>query len=438
MKLLLLYRRRWWLFYLPVLLCATLAMWWAVTTWQLLPPSHVVISGGSVQHSYSRLAQRYAEQLERMGIRAEIVYAANEAQAYAQLVGNTDAAEGASVGFANTVYAADTNSTAKVQALAVIGQEPIWIFSSLNGPASLANAKGLRIAVGPETASTANAARLLLSHAGVKASDVRLDTLTGIAAAEALVDGRVDMVFQVASEDSLAVQMLTRMGGIQLLSVDNASSLASQERPLQLLLLPQGVIELRGDIPPRDVTLISLQTHLLVKPNVHPALQRALLRVATEIHEEPTFLQRHGQFPSFRGSDFKLSPIAKTYSLGARPWMETLLPYGKAQWAELLLYAVLPILGLTLLVLTWIPKLFDWRINAGLNHFYGDLKFLENEMADVAADNPIALKGLLERLDNIEQKVVTMDLPDEYSERWYILREHLATAQDSLLKLRSR
>ena len=49
-------------------------------------------------------------------------------------------------------------------------------------------------------------------------------------------------------------------------------------------------------------------------------------------------------------------------------------------------------------------KLFDWRINAGLNHFYGDLKFLENEMADVAADNPIALKGLLERLDNIEQK----------------------------------
>jgi len=55
-----------------------------------------------------------------------------------------------------------------------------------------------------------------------------------------------------------------------------------------------------------------------------------------------------------------------------------------------------------------------------------------------ASNNPIALKGLLERLDSIEQQVVAMDLPDEYSEHWYILREHLAVARDSLLKLRSR
>ena len=432
MKLLMLYRRRWWLFYLPVLLCAAAAIWWAVTSWHVLPPTRVVISGGSVQQSYSRMAQRYAEHLERMGIHTEIIYAASEADAFSQLANVSDAV---SIGFANTVYAGKAD---KVQALAVIGQEPIWIFSSLNGPASLANAKGLRIAVGQDDASTANAARLLLAHAGVRASDVRFDTLSGIAAAEALVDGRVDIVFQVAGEDSLAVQMLTRIGGIQLLSVDNAGSLASQERPLQLLLLPQGVIELRGDVPPRDLTLVSLQTHLLVKPDVHPALQRALLIAASEIHEEPTFLQRHGQFPSFRGSDFKLSPTARAYSLGTRPWMETLLPYRKAQWAELLAYAILPILVLTLLVLTWIPKLFDWRINAGLNHFYGELKFLENEMTTVATNNPIDLKSLLEKLDSIEQKVVAMDLPDEYSERWYTLREHLATAQDSLLKLRSR
>lgn len=432
MKLLLLYRRRWWLFYLPTLLCSAAATWWAVTSWQVLPPSKLVISGGSPQHSYSRLAQRYAEHLERIGVHTEIVYAASEADAMAQLANAKDAV---SVGFANTVYAGQAGD---VQALAVIGLEPVWIFSSPNGPGSLANAKGMRIAVGPDTASTASAAKLLLTHAGVKASDVRFEPLTGIAAAEALIDGRVDMVFQVAGEESAAVQMLTHLGGIQLLSVDNAGSLSSQERPLQLLLLPQGVIELRGDIPPRDMTLISLQTHLLIKPRLHPALQRALLLAATEIHEEPTFLQRHGQFPSFRGSDFQLSPIAKAFNHGARPWMETWLPYGKAQWAELLLFALLPILSLTVIILTWIPKLFDWRINAGLNHFYGELKFLENEMHAIASKNPIALKGLLERLDNIEQKVTAMDLPDEYSERWYTLREHLAAARDHLLKLRSR
>ena len=435
MKLLLLYRRRWWLFYLPVLLCAVAAIGWAATNWHVLPPGQVVVSGGSAEHSYDRLAQRYAEQLERMGIRVEIVYAGTQADAVAQLALEKSTKNTASIGFANTLYARNSGA---VQALAVIGMEPIWIFSSLNGPTSLPNAKGAHIAVGPDNASTAIAAKLLLGHAGVKPGDVRFSGLTGEAAAQALAEGRVDMVFQVAGEDSLAIQMLTRMGSVQLLSVENTALLTSQERPFQLVLLPQGAIELRGDVPPRDLTLVSLQTHLLVKPDVHPALQRALLHAASEIHEQPTFLQRHGQFPGFRGSDFKLSPVARAFSLGTQPWMETLLPYGKAQFAELLVYAVLPIIALAFAVLAWIPKLFDWRINAGLNYFYGELKFLENEMATVATKSPMALKSLLEKLDSIEQKVVTMDLPDEYSERWYTLREHLATAQDSLLKLRSR
>ena len=189
MRLLLLYRRRCWLFYLPVLLCATTAIWWAATSWHVLPLDKVVICGGSPQHSYSRLAQRYAEHLERVGIHTEIVYSASEADAFSQLVTTQDAA---SVGFAITVHAGNSGG---VGALAVIGKEPIWIYSSLNGPASLANAKGLRISVVPDTGSTANATKLLLAHAGVKASDVRFDVLTGIAAAEALVDGRIDMMF---------------------------------------------------------------------------------------------------------------------------------------------------------------------------------------------------------------------------------------------------
>jgi hypothetical protein len=432
MKLLLLYRRRWWLFYLPVLLCTVLALWWAATQWKVLPPAEAVIGAGSPQGGYSMLAQRYAEQLERIGVRAEIVYSDTQKGSLERLTRPGDAT---SIGFAHGIYA---SAQAKVQALAVVGQEPVWIFSTINGPSSLAQAKGLRIAAGPASSSSFIAARLMLEHAGVRPADVQFDSATGVAAANALIDGKVDLVFQAAGEDSQAVQLLTRSSGIQLLGAEHAGALAAQDPHLQPLLLPQGAIELRGDIPPRDLTLMSLQTNLLVRPDVHPALQRALLDAAVDIHEIPNFLQRHGQFPSFRGSDFPLSPTARAYSLGARPWMETLLPYRTAQYAELILYAVVPILGIAFLMLAWIPKLFDWRISSALHHFYGDLKFLETEMDEVAADNPMALRRLLERLDNIERQVVALDLPDEFSQRWYTLREHLASARDRLLKLRSR
>ncbi len=432
MRLLLLYRRRWWLFYLPVLLCTAFALWWAATQWKALPPAEAVIGAGSPQGGYSMLAQRYAEQLERVGVRAEIVYSDTQKGSLERLIRAGDAT---SIGFAHGIYA---NAQAKVQALAVVGQEPVWIFSTINGPSSLAQAKGLRIAAGPASSSSFIAARLMLEHAGVRPADVQFDSATGVAAANALIDGKVDLVFQAAGEDSQAVQLLTRSSGIQLLGAEHAGALAAQDPHLQPLLLPQGAIELRGDIPPRDLTLMSLQTHLLVRPEVHPALQRALLDAAVEIHEIPNFLQRHGQFPSFRGSDFPLSSTARAYSLGSRPWMETLLPYRTAQYAELIFYAVVPILAIAIVLLAWIPKLFDWRISSALHHFYGDLKFLEAEMDDVAADNPMALRRLLERLDNIERQVVALDLPDEFSQRWYTLREHLAAARDRLLKLRSR
>lgn len=74
MKLLLLYRRRWWFFYLPVLLCMAGALWWSITVWKVLPPGSVVIAAGSPQDSYSQLAQRYADQLERSGLNVEIAY----------------------------------------------------------------------------------------------------------------------------------------------------------------------------------------------------------------------------------------------------------------------------------------------------------------------------------------------------------------------------
>ena len=432
MKLLLLYRRRWWLFYLPVILCAVVALWLSSTRWTVLPPTKAVIAAGSAQGSYSRLAQRYAEQLERLGMNVEIVYSDGQNGGLDRLDTPGDTA---SIGFAHGIYANPANT---VQALAVIGQEPVWIFSGAGGPATLGQAKGARIAAGPPSSSSFVAAKVMLEHAGVTFADMRLTPLSGIAAADALADGKVDMVFQAASEDAQAIQVLTRMPGVQILSIEHASALSAQERYLQPLLLPQGSIELRGDIPPRDLTMMSVQTHLIVRPEVHPALQRALLDAALEIHEMPTFLQRHGQFPSFRGSDIPLTPTAKAYSLGARPWMETLLPYRKAQYAEQVAYAIVPILALAFLVIAWIPKLFDWRIGAALNHFYGDLKFLEGEMDEVAITNPMALKGLLERLDNIERRVVEMDLPDEFSERWYTLREHLAAARERLLKLRSR
>ena len=432
MKLLLLYKRRWWIFYAPLLLCAALALWMSVTRWFALPPTRAVIAAGSPQGSYARLAQRYAQKLEAIGMAVDVVYSGSE---NSELQGLLLPASEASIGFAQGMFA---KSTLELQALAVIDREPVWVFSRLNGPGSIRQAAGSRIAAGPDNSPSLAATQLLLVHADVRPADVLFLPQTGLAAGQALLNGEVDIVVATAGDNAPLIQMLTRQSSVQILGIEQAGALTAKQSVLQPLLLPEGSLELGDNLPPRDVTMASLQTHLLVKPNVHPALQRALINAATEIHVEPTFLQHHGEFPTFSSSDFALSPVAKAYSQGNRPALEALLPYRTAQWAELFLFGIIPIAGLTLFVLAWIPRLFDWRVNSALHHFYGDLKFLESEMESVATSNPMQLRLLIERLDAIEQRVVKMDLPDAYSDRWYTLREHLSAAQDRMFKLRSR
>jgi TRAP-type uncharacterized transport system substrate-binding protein len=432
MKLMLLHRRRWWLFYLPLLMGVAAAAWWSAARWQVLPPEQVLIAAGSQQGSYSRLAQRYAEKLARRGLRAELVYSDSDQAPLNNLAISRDSAM---IGFAR---GGDVKAGATVQALAVVGHEPIWIFSRKTAVMYLSQASGLRVAAETAASATGTTAKLMLQSAGVRTADVTYQPLTGLSAVNALIDDKVDLVFLAAGEDSPALQMLLRQSGLQIVGAERSGALTAQAPHLRALLLPQGAIEFRGDVPPRDLTLMALQTHLLVQQDVHPALQRLLLDVAVEIHEFPTFLQRQGEFPSFQASDFPLSPTAKSYSRGERPWMETFLPYGKAQQAELLLFAIIPILVVAAFGMAWIPKLFDWRVSARLNHFYGKLKFLENEVEQAATDQPMALKGLLERLDHIESQVVDLDLPDEFSDRWYTLREHLVAARERLLTLRSR
>ncbi|RYF37978.1 MAG: hypothetical protein EOO25_18155 [Comamonadaceae bacterium] len=416
---------------MPLLLCTAAALWWVQAQWKARPPLQVVISAGSPQGSYALLAQRYAERLERQGMSVEIVYSYSQKGALDRLLKPGDA----TIGFAQSM---DADGTTPLQALAVIGQEPVWVFAAANGAAHLSQARGLRIATGPPDSSTHRAAEAMLAQAGVQMVDVLAVPLSGLQAANALQDGKIDMMFEAANEEAQSVQLLTRNHAIQLIGADHAGALAARQPALQPVRVPQGAIELRGDVPSRDLTLMSVQTHLVVRPEVHPALQRALLDAARDIHEFPGFLQRHGQYPNFRGSDFPLSPTARDYSMGARPWLENLLPYGTAQWAELFFYAVSPILLLAVFLLAWIPRLFDWRIRSALHNFYGELKFLESEMTLVATDSPMKLRGLLEKLDRIEQQVIALDLPAEYSDRWYTLREHLAADRERLLRLRAR
>lgn len=433
--MLLLYRQRWGLCYLPVLALTVLAIVAAARWLFPLPPDSVVIAAGVPQGGFAQMAERYREELARRGIRVDI--ATSPAGASGPLQRLAIAGDAAQAGFAHGLLA-ERGPEAPVHALAVIGKQPVWVFTHHAGVYTIAGLRGMKVAAGPPGSATRQVAAMLLAQARIRENEVSWDnTHQGLSAANELLEHRADVVVTIGSGDAPSVRLLSRSTGISMLGMDRADALAAREPRLQPFVLPQGSIELRGDVPARDLTLLYTGTHLLVRDTMHPALQRAFLDAATEIHAIPTFLQRLNEYPDYQ-TDFPLSPVAQRYAAGHRPWFELVLPYWWAQLGELLAFAVLPILLVAGAALLWIPRLFSLHVDAVLSHYYGEINFMENDLDDMATESPIRLKGVLTKLDQMEHEVASLDLPNRFADRWYTLREHLAAARERLLKLRSR
>ena len=434
MKLILLFRMRWALFYLPVVLYSAMAIWFCAVVLLPLPPSSFVMAVGLPQGSYTSIANRYRQELETRGINVEIVTTEGASGPLSRLV---DPKSEVVAGFASGLF--NNGKWDGVEALAAIERQPVWVFTRLDKVTQLSQLKGLRIGTAGQGNPGWAVTQLLLAHVRLGSSDVTLrEAKTYAEAANDLMDGKVDVAIIVANGEAQAMRALSRSPGVHMVGVDRISALMAREPRLRPFVLPQGAIELRGDVPSSDLTMLGANLHLLVRDTMHPALQRVLLDTAQKLHEAPSFLQHQGEYPAMHSLDYSLSPVARQWAAGERPLMEQLLPYGQAQLAELLLYAVLPILILTFFLLAWIPNFFSWKVNAILQNHYGELKFLESEIVPSATTKPMEMVKLMQRLDNIELQIATMELPDKYADRWYTLREHCAQAREKLLSYRAR
>jgi hypothetical protein len=70
-----------------------------------------------------------------------------------------------------------------------------------------------------------------------------------------------------------------------------------------------------------------------------------------------------------------------------------------------------------------VPPLYAWRVRSRVYRWYGELKFLEQEVA--ARPAPSAIPELLRRLDRIDRSVAQISVPLAYANQLYTLKEHI-------------
>jgi TRAP-type uncharacterized transport system substrate-binding protein len=383
------------------------------------PPKHIIMVTGAEDGGDHMFALRYKEILARDGVTLELRTSPGSQRNVGLLM---DEESDVDVGFFQGGSAYSENAPNLVS-LGAIYYQPLWVFYRGPEVRDFPGLHGKKLAIGPEDSGTRALALQLLAMNGVVLPPTELLPHGGQQANELLLKGEIDGVLMVAPPESALVEQLVAAPGIRLLSLDRAEAYTRRFPDLTRLVLPKGVFDFIGNLPPEDVVMVSPTANLLAKDRLDSALGYLLMRAATEIHSGATLLNKAGEFPAALDSEFPLSYEAERYYESGPPFLQRYLPYWAAVLVDRIWIGLLPLLALAVPMIRMIPPVYRWRVRSRIYRRYAKLKEVELEFED--NPTPEKLKELMTRLDQIERAVNRINTPLAYSDNLYMFRQNV-------------
>jgi len=324
-------------------------------------------------------------------------------------------------------------STAEAPELVSLGTlfyEPFWLFSRVPRPDQPGRlGEGLRLSLGIPGSGTYKHARELAAAVGMDLSRAQVRDLDAVQAGEALMRAEVDMIGMMLPLEAPIVRQLFVDESIQAFDWLRADAHVALRPYLSKLVVPRGVVDLPRDRPVKDLTLVATKASLVVRRDLHPAIQYLLLEAASEVHGAPGLFNKAGEFPAAEPIDLPLSTFAQEYYRSGQPFLQRHLPFWLAAFTSPLV-VLLPVVGLLYPLFRLAPVLYRLIVEHRIFSLYRDLKFLEAEWETSAPDTSTG--ALSERLDRLEERADHLHVPIAYAHMLYTLKHHISLVRQRL------
>ena len=416
-----------WLIATGAALAVVALLWMAIGILRPFPPRRLVMATGAAGSDYSEVAGHYRAILARSNITVDLVPTAGAVENLARL---RDPNSGVDAAFLQGGTTSESESPGLVS-LGTVFYEPLWLFIPEGvTPKGIDSLKGRRISIGREGSGGRALSLKLLAKIGVTPQFANLLPYPPAEAAAQLLNGDIDMAAMMESWDSPVVKRLLTSRKIKVASLAHADAFVEVFPFLSKLLLPAGSGDILAVRPPEDAILVAPKASLVVRRELHPAIQYLLLQAAVKVHSKPGIFRRAGQFPAPEAIDLPLSDEAVLYYKRGQPLLQRYLPFWLAVFMERLLVLLIPIVGILYPVATVMPPLRDWKIRRKIVRLYGELRFLEAEMEGHDGDEKA--ETMAARLEELEKASNRLKVPISYVDQVYTLKNHIALVKAKL------
>lgn len=167
--------------------------------------------------------------------------------------------------------------------------------------------------------------------------------------------------------------------------------------------------------------LIATKSNLVVRRDLHSAIQYMLLETAVEIHCTPGIFRIANQFPAPETVDLPLSPLAREFYKSGTPFLLRYLPFWLAVLLAEPIVWLIPVVVILFPVFRLAPTAYDWFERRRIYRLYSELKRLEDEMLDHNG----ARADIIDRLNRLENRASNLSVPTAFKPLVYSLRLHI-------------
>ncbi len=396
-----------------------------------LPPRHLAIAAGAAGSGYDNFARQYALILARHGVELEV---RNSAGAVENLDLLRDTASGVQAALA-TFGVTQPRDEDTLYSLGGIYDAAIFIFHRNAEPvAQFVQFRGKRLSIGmPGTALRSLILQVLKATDALDASAHLSDDLDPTEAIDALIAGEIDVAIFPSPLDGILLQRALAAPGIRLMNVAQAEAIAKTVPGLKHVVLWRGLISLARDIPDSDIDLLASRNRLLVRTDLHPALQYLLLEAMREVHWAPGPFNRLGEFPAEQPNDLPLSPTAAAFYRSGPTFWQRYTSFWFTSLLNRIVFFVIPVVAMLIPVIGFAPRFFRWLYVRRINRLHRALRNVERELPQSA--DRCRFVEYQTRIAEIESAVRLLKVARPFEVDLQRLRIHLRMVQEDISRM---
>ena len=397
-----------------------------------LPPRHLVIGAGIAGSGYDNFARRYAQILARDGIDLEI---RNTGGAVENLDLLRDPASKVQAALTTLGFAQPGDSD-YLASLGGVFDAPIFVFyKGAERVTRFAQLRGKRLAIGTAGTSVRPLLLQVLKAGGAADAPTRFVDLDYDRAIDALIADEIDVAIFPSQLDTGLLRRALAAPDVRLMNVAQAEAIAKTVPGIKHVVLWQGLVDLARDIPDADVNLLASGNSLLVRKDLHPALQYLLLEAIREVHSPPGPFNRLGEFPAEQSDDLPLSATAQSFYRSGPTFWQRYTSFWLTSLLDRILFFVVPVVVALIPVIGFASRLYRWLAVRRIVRLHRALGGLERELAQ--SKDKAQLARHQARLCEIESAVRALKVAPPFEIDLHRLRIHLRMVEDHIGRMAS-